>query len=247
MTYPLRDRIALGAALVGPLAVTGVLAPFRTHIAAANLALILVVAVVAVSALGNRVAGALAGVSAAVWFDFFLTRPYQTFSIGAGDDITAAVLLLAVGLAVSQLAARARNLRVVTINDAAHLTALHDAARLVQSGSPDAVVEGVRRQLVAVLGLRGCRFEYGTLLGRPARLGQDGWVTVDGRDWDVDKAGWPDGEIELRASAAGRYVGRFMMEPTPGSIPSLQSRVVAVTLADHVGAALETTPRLIES
>jgi K+-sensing histidine kinase KdpD len=38
-----------------------------------------VVVVVAVAATGNRVAGALAALSAATWFDFFFTLPYPGF------------------------------------------------------------------------------------------------------------------------------------------------------------------------
>ena len=37
--------------------------------------------VVAVAAAGHRAAGVLAAVSAAVWFDFFLTVPYERFTI----------------------------------------------------------------------------------------------------------------------------------------------------------------------
>ncbi|MFC5802602.1 hypothetical protein [Streptomyces formicae] len=43
---------------------------------------------------------------------------------------------------------------------------------------PDKVVEQVRRPLVDVLELRGCRFEYGALLGHPPRLEQDGGVVM---------------------------------------------------------------------
>ncbi|MDX3758010.1 hypothetical protein [Streptomyces sp. AK02-04a] len=53
-------------------------------------------------------------------------------------------------------------------------------------------------------------------------------------------AGWPEGEIELRAYGNGHYFGRFMMAPAPGSAPSLKARLVAVTLADQAGAALDT-------
>ncbi|TKA01704.1 histidine kinase, partial [Actinacidiphila oryziradicis] len=35
--------------------------------------------------------------------------------------------------------------------------------------------------------------------------------------------------------------GRFMMQPTPGAVPPLQARLVAATLADQVGAALDTS------
>ncbi|MFE3186755.1 DUF4118 domain-containing protein [Streptomyces violascens] len=236
---PLRDTLALVAAVAGPLAVAGLLVPFRTHLAGANLALILVVVVVAVAANGHRGAGALAALSSAVWFDFFLTRPYEHFTISSSDDITTAVLLLAVGLAVSQLAARARRLKVVTVTDAGHLALIHETAQLAQrAASADAVVEHVRRELTGLLGLDGCRFEYGSLLGHPPQLGQDGAVTTAHGRWDVDRRGWPHEEIELRAVGNGHYYGRFMLRPGTGGIAPLQARLVAGTLADQVGAAL---------
>ena len=75
--YPIGDRLVAG--LVGPFLVALALVPFRTDLSRTNAALILVVVVVAVAALGSRTAGVLAALSAAAWFDFFLTRPYQTF------------------------------------------------------------------------------------------------------------------------------------------------------------------------
>ena len=73
------------------------------------------------AATGNRLAGALAAVSAAAWFDFFFTQPYERFTISRSSDVTTFVLLLVVGLAVSQLAAYARRLKAVTIADAGYL------------------------------------------------------------------------------------------------------------------------------
>ncbi|MFF4508890.1 DUF4118 domain-containing protein [Streptomyces sp. NPDC001401] len=240
-TWPLRDRLALTAGLAGPFLVALALVPFRTLLSHTNAALVLVVAVVAVAALGSRTAGALAALSAAAWFDFFLTRPYETFDITASADIETAVLLLVVGVIVSQLAARARHLEVITVADAAHLARIHRTADLAQSaGSADTVVDHVRRELTDLLGLRACRFEYGTLLGQPPRLHSDGGVTVGRRSWDVDTAGWPEGEIELRAYGNGHYLGRFMLTPGPGPVPPLQARLVAVTLADQTGSALDT-------
>jgi hypothetical protein len=239
--YPLRDRLALVAGLVGPFLVALALVPFRTDLSRTNAALILVVVVVAVAAIGNRLAGALAALSAAAWFDFFHTRPYQTFDITASADIETAVLLLIVGLIVSQLAARARRLEVITVTDAGYLARIHETADLAQSAkSSDTVVDHVRRELTELLGLRGCRFEYGTLMGQPPRLEQDGNVAVGHRRWDVDASGWPAGEIELRTYGNGHYLGRFMLTPGPGPVPPLQARLVAVTLADQTGAALDT-------
>ena len=116
-----RDRAAVLAGLLAPLAASAILLPWRPSWSNTNVALLLVVVVVAVAAIGNRFAGALAAVSAAAWFDFFFTRPYERFTIHGSTDITTAILLLAVGLAVSQLAARARRLRVITITDADYL------------------------------------------------------------------------------------------------------------------------------
>lgn len=68
-----RDRLTLIAALVAPLLLTAILAPFRTSFANTDAALALIVVVVAVAANGYRLAGILAALSSAVWFDFFLT------------------------------------------------------------------------------------------------------------------------------------------------------------------------------
>jgi Domain of unknown function (DUF4118) len=237
--YLSRDRAAIAAALVAPLAVAAILLPFRAGWSNTNVALLLVVAVVAVAAIGNRAAGALAAVSAATWFDFFYTLPYERFTIARPADITSAVLLLLVGLAVSQLAARARRLQVVAITDAGYLAQIHQTAELTQSArSPVTVVDHVKEQLIGLLGLEGCRFEYGSLLGHPPRLEPDGTVTVGHQHWDVEQFGLPSGEIELRTFGNGQFYGRFMLQPTPGSKPSLQARLVAVTLADQAGRAL---------
>ncbi|MEU1629932.1 DUF4118 domain-containing protein [Streptomyces sp. NPDC020096] len=239
-----RDLVAVAAGLLAPLAVAAALVPARTHISNTDAALVLVVVIVAVAANGHRLAGALAALSAAAWFDFFFTRPYERFSITKSADIRTAVLLLLVGLAVSQLAARARRLEVIAITDADYLAQIHATAERAHSAtSPSEVVDQVKGQLTDLLELRGCRFEYGSLLGHPAQLRPDGSVLVRRKCWDVDGQGLPDEEIELRTFGHGRYLGRFMLRPAPGAKPSLQARLVAVTLADQVGAALHTPGR----
>ena len=236
--YLTRDRIAIVAALAVPLAVAAVLLPFRASWSNTNVALLLVVVVVGVAAIGNRVAGGLAAVWAAVWFDFFFTVPYYRFTIRSSADVTTAVLLLLTGLAVSQLAARARRLKIITVTDAGYLTQIHETASLAKSATvPDVVVHHVRDQLVGLLGLEGARFEYGSLLGHPPRLEPDGTVTMGRSRWDVELSGLPAEEIELRTFGNGQYYGRFMLKAKPGSKPPLQARLVAVTLADQAGRA----------
>ncbi|MFD0268198.1 DUF4118 domain-containing protein [Streptomyces sp. NPDC127106] len=106
--YRFHSGLVMAAALAAPFAVALALVPFRTDLSATNAALVMVVSVVAVAAVGTRAAGAVAALSAAAWFDFFLTRPYQHFTIADRDDVETAVLLLVVGLIVSQLAVRVR-------------------------------------------------------------------------------------------------------------------------------------------
>ena len=237
--YLTRDRIAIVAALAVPLATAAILLPFRASWSNTNVALLLVVVVVGVAAIGNRVAGAVAAVWAALWFDFFFTLPYYRFTIRRSADVTTAILLLLTGIVVSQLAARARRLKVVTITDSDYLAQIHQTASLAQSAlTPDVVVDLVKKQLVGLLGrLQGARFEYGTLMGRPPRLEPDGTVTVGSSSWDVELSGLPADEIELRTYGNGQYYGRFMLKARPGSRPSLQARLVAVTLADQAGRA----------
>ena len=103
-----RDRLAVIAALVAPLALTAILVPFRTSFPNTDAALALVLVVVAVATNGYRLAGYLAALSAAVWFDFFLTRPFETFNITRRADIETTVLLLVIGVVVTELAVWAR-------------------------------------------------------------------------------------------------------------------------------------------
>ena len=94
--YLSRDWAAIAAALAAPLAAAAVLLPFRASWPNTNVALLLVVVVVAVAAIGNRVAGAIAAIGAAVWFDFFFTLPYERFTIRSSADVTTFALLLVV-------------------------------------------------------------------------------------------------------------------------------------------------------
>jgi hypothetical protein len=234
-----RDRWALGAALLLPLAVAAVFLPWRSTLANSDMALLLVVVIVAVAANGHRVAGILTAASAAVWFDFFWTKPYEHFSISRGADIRTTVLLLATGIAVSELAARGRRARRTVVFDTAYLAESRSTARLVAEGQDAlAVVEQVRAQLIMLLGLRDARFERDRLLGHPPELTDDGGLRWRETRWQLDEFGFPDEEIALRVRSGGHTYGRFMLIPVPGTRPSLDARQVAARLATLAGTAL---------
>ena len=238
-----RDRLALIAAILGPLIGTLVLVPFRTSIANTDAALILVAVIVAIAANGDRRAGYIAALWSALVFDFFLTRPYERFTITRGSDIQTAVLLVVIGGAVTELAVWGRRQRADAERRASYLAGVHAAAEAALAGQPRAVViERVNQQLQGLLGLKSCRYQSGVAgLGHPARLHHDGRVTVANRTWPVAVDGFPPHRpVELLLESHGVLQGRFLMLPEADSRPSLESRQVAAALADQVSAALVT-------
>ena len=229
------------AALAAPLALSLILVPFRTSFPNTDAALALLLVVVAVAAYGYRPAGYLAALSAAVWFDFFLTRPYERFTITRRADIETTVLLLIIGAAVTELAVWGHRQHAAATRRAGYLDGINAAARAVAAGeSPEALIDEVSGRLTELLSLRTCRFEYGKAgLGRPARLRSDGQVVTEHRTWDVPVEGLPpDTDIELLVENAGALQGRFLMRASPGARPTLEQRLVAIAFAEQVGAAL---------
>ena len=234
-----RDHLAVLAAVTAPLLLTVILVPFRTGFPNTDAALALMLVVVAVAANGYRLAGALAAVSAAVWFDFFLTRPYERFTITRTADIETTVLILVIGMAVTEIAVWGRRQHLAASRRAGYLEGINAAAEAVAvGGSPSALTDQVSDQLTRLLLLRSCRFQYGVAgLGKPARLRHDGQLMSGDRARDIGRDGMP-AEIELLVENQGILQGRFLMSPHPGSRPTLEQRLVAVAFADQVGAAL---------
>ncbi len=93
---------AFGA--IAAIAVAGLLVPVRSTIDNTNVALILVLVVVAAATFGGRTAGAVTSIVSALAFNYFQTEPFYTLRISDRDDIVSAVLLLVVGLAVGEIA-----------------------------------------------------------------------------------------------------------------------------------------------
>jgi K+-sensing histidine kinase KdpD len=235
-----RDQAAALAGLAAPLALTAALIPFRGSLPDTDAALALVLVVVAVAASGHRPAGVLAAVSAAVWFDFFLTVPYERLTITRRADIETAVLILAVGIAVTEIAVRGRRQHAAAARRAGYLDGISAAARAVAAGTdPQQLIGRVCDQLTRLLGLSACRFQDGAAgIGSPPRLLPDGRIDVAGQNWDAELAGLPPGrDTELSAEAGGLLMGRFLLTPGDGR-PAVEQRLVAVGLASQAAAAL---------
>jgi K+-sensing histidine kinase KdpD len=228
----------LATAVAGPLATCLVLVPFRGHVDVTKAALVLVLVVVAVAATGHRVAGAVAAVSAGIWFDFFLTEPYQRFAIRDRADLETVGLLLLVGLGVSQLAVWGRGQQARASRDEGYLAGIFAVGAAAGADtSPSELIDRVCSQLTLVLELSRCRFDYGTGLGHP-RLTRDRTVVWNREALAADGGLPTDRETELLVQSGGAFRGRFLLTPTSRTRPSPSQLGVALALADEVGAAL---------
>jgi K+-sensing histidine kinase KdpD len=234
-----------GLAVAGllPIAVGTALVPLRNELVSTNLALILVVFVVFGGVIGGRLGGALAAVTAALSFDFFLTRPYLSLNIESADDVETTVLLLLVGLIVGQLTVRYQAHRAAAERGREEIHQLSRIAELVARGEdPADVLLAAQTELTTLLGLEASRFEASPAGTALARLERSGAVTgrrewrFAGQDFTLPKEG-----IELAVLSHGRQIGRFVLIPRPGIGVSREARVVAVAIADEVGAALGAT------
>jgi hypothetical protein len=228
------------AAFLVPLGICAALVPVRNDVANTNAALVLVLVVVAFAATGQRLAGVVSALSAGLWFDFFLTRPYESITINSGDDVETAVLLLIVGVGVTELAVWGRRQQAQASRDQGYVAGIAAASEAVARGttSPSELVGAVTRQLAGILGVDRVRFDYGTGLDHP-RLHPNGTVIWRRTTWDVGE-GLPDTDtdVEIIAESGGAFRGRFLFTPLHGMRLSRTQVLVATSLAGDVASSL---------
>ena len=150
-------------------------------------------------------------------------------------------MLLAIGVAVTEIAVWGRRQHAAASRRAGYLEGINTAAKAVATGdSPAALIDQVSGQLTDLLSLRSCRFQYGIAgIGRPARLQRDGRVTAGSRPSGSAYEDLPHGtDTELLVETGGLLQGRFLMTPGPETRSALEQRLVAVGFTDQVGAAL---------
>jgi hypothetical protein len=175
-------------------------------------------------------------------FDFFFTRPFQSLKIRDPADVETTVLLLLVGVAVSEIAAWGRRQRADAVRLQGFSDGIRAAVGAIDDDAPlDVILAQTADQLAQVLQLPSARFDYGSGIvgGDHPRLRPDGQVEVNGTDCDVERYGLPVGhDLEILLTGQGRYLGRFVLATRDGARPSLPQRLAAVTLADRAAAAL---------
>lgn len=234
----------VGVAAVVPFGACAAMIPFRESVANTNVALGLVLLVVVAAATGLRAAGLVAAVSSAIWFNFFLAPPYETFVIAGSNDLQTMILLVVVGIAVTEVALWGRRQQEQASLRQGYLDGVLGTAAAVAAGriSVQALTDQVAEQIVEVLGIDACRFTP-NVNDRLPTLNLDGTVTRDHHTINVDRHGLPvDSEIALVIRANGEARGTYLLTAaTSIARPTRAQRRVAVALADQVGSALATT------
>jgi hypothetical protein len=229
----------MGVGGLAAIGVASVLVALRGVMLNANVAIVLVLVVVLVAAAGGRRAGAVTAVVAALSFDFFHTRPYLQLRIASRDDVETTLLLLAVGLVVGTVTARARREKGAAAASRSEIRRIYRVAELAATGDePSDIILAAQAELTALLGLRDCRFEAPPFVTGYERLERSGAMSsralhLRPGGFELDVAG-----VELPVMGRGQVLGRFVLEPEPGTGVSLESRVVAIAVADQVGAVL---------
>jgi hypothetical protein len=71
-----------------------------------------------------------------------------------------------------------------------------------------------------------------------AQLTPNGEVRVGLETWSTSDLGLPTRNIDLPVRSGGWLLGHFLLTPTPGKPVSNDRLLVAVAIADQVGAAL---------
>ena len=236
-------RWITAGAIVVPAATAAALIPLRDTIVSTNIALLLVVTVVAFAATGRRSAAVLAAVSAAVGFNLFHTEPYLSLRINARDDLETAVLLLVVGLAVGELAVRGRRARALVVQERQDLASIRGLGALVADGEDsDYVLLATASEVTHLLGLVDCRFEATPRDDRILPVvHRDGTIRWGPTPWDSERWGLPTDGAVIPVWTRGQRRGRFVLT-APVGLPMSQAQLAkAVALVDQAGASLAAT------
>jgi hypothetical protein len=195
--------------------------------------------IVTLAASGSRRATAVSALVSALALDFFLIHPYQSFQINRQADAITIGLFLLVGLAAGELAARGHRYRRAAIEGSRGIGRLHDVGEQIVGGeNPEFVLMNVANQLRELLSLQDCQYVRRPPSGKGAWIETDGTVRLNPLQWPASSVGLPTRQVELPVRGGGRVLGTFILTPTPAQPISHDRCVVAVAMADQLGAAL---------
>jgi hypothetical protein len=233
-----RLLVAYGLALTLPTLTAAALIPMRASHGRA-LAIVLVIPVVVVGALGATGPAVVAALSAGVSYALLLTAPYYRFSVDKPDDQVATLILLAVAVVVGVLNSQLVGARTSDATRRSELeNLLRFASEVTATGTRAALAASACKHLSAVLRLSDCRWCPGQAgAGGPVLLPTGGIMGYI-KDLKSDRAQLPAG-LELPVVSGGIEFGRFLLTPEPGQVVSFEERLTAATIATMFAAAVD--------
>ncbi len=192
-------------------------------------ALALVVVITGAGWTARRAAVLATAVSAALSFTYFDTEPYERFVISRQPDIETAVALVLVGVITGELALRVARQRHSERSASGDLDRVRVAASQLALGEELVVMIGaVAAQLTALLDLEDCSFSTEAVATGTAVIDRAGVLGAGST-----------AEVALPVWGLGQVLGHFLLRAgNPAVPPGHDQFLVAVTLADQVGAAL---------
>jgi len=201
--------------------------------------LILVIFVVLGGVGAGRLGGAFAAVTAALSFDFFLTKPYLSLKVETSNDLETVLILLGVGLLVGAVASRRRRAERERDQAADAIEHVHRVADLVARDEPlGDVADAVLSELRDLLALHDCFLEFPPFLYAMPRLERGGNVDASEQRWFASGIALSSDGVELPVLERGREAARFVLIGNPDVAVTIEERVAAVALADQLGTAL---------
>lgn len=224
-------------AVVLPLLVAGAVFLLRSLVNGSSAAVILVMVVVAVAAVGDRPSGVLAALAAAIGYDFFVAAPRLDFDIDDIADVQMAVLLLIVGVAVTELALWGRRQQAIASQRAGYMSGVLESAGLAARGVPvSEAIPTVAGHIWHTLGAEVVAYESGAPHRDCAIIERDGRVTFQGDPLDVARHGLPvDRHTAVLVVRDDQVVGHFLVTTATSVVrPRPEQLQVAVLLADQI-------------
>jgi hypothetical protein len=237
--WSLREATGLAIGALGSIGAAAVLVSVRGQLANADVALILMVFVLAGALVGGRTVGVFSALVAAASFDFFFTEPYRTLKIANREDVITTLILLAVGAILGEVAGWSARLGQRLREDRSEIKRLHRVAELAARGETEEdMILVVTAELIATLRLQDCTFERPPFVGELPVMERNG--QIGGRLHHYTREGFelPREGAQLLVVGAGRTVGRFRLAPTHGVGVSPERRLIAIALADQLGAVI---------
>jgi hypothetical protein len=230
--------LTVTAGLVVPIAIAVALVPARAWMGSANVALVLVVLVVAVSATGRRDVAIAAAFSSAIGFDVFHTEPYGSLAVARREELITVGLVLLVGVGVAEVATWGRRQRTTAERTISDVSVLRSVAEVAAEGEdPEHLVFTAAFWLRELLDLDDCRLEYGAADPDRAVLTSSAEIVIGSLIWDPEQ-GMPRCEIELAVRGGGEVLGHFVLTPRAGVVVHPDRLLTCVALGDLVGIGL---------